>query len=146
MPGLFAASFLTAADGAVILVYLGGIIAFGLWSGRHAQSTRDYFLGGRNLPWWSVGFSIVATETSALTFIGVPAMAYGPDHLTFLQIILGYVIARILLAMVLVPHYFRGEIYSPYQLFHQAFGNAARRTAGGFFSCPAFWRRACASM
>ncbi len=128
-----AVQHLDAADWAVIAAYLALVIGFGVWSGRHARDTRDYFLGSRNLPWWAVGFSIIATETSALTFIGVPALAYGPDHLTFLQIILGYVLARVLLAVVLVPHYFRGEIYSPYQLFERAFGPAARRTAGGFF-------------
>ena len=128
-----AVQHLGAADWVVIAAYLALIIGFGVWSGRHARDTRDYFLGSRNLPWWVVGFSIIATETSALTFIGVPALAYGPDHLTFLQIILGYVLARVLLAVVLVPHYFRGEIYSPYQLFERAFGPAARRTAGGFF-------------
>lgn len=127
------APHLSAADWGVILAYLGGVIGFGLWAGRRAQDTRDYFLGGRNLPWWAVGCSIIATETSALTFLGVPALAYGPDHLTFIQIILGYVLARVVLAVVLVPHYFRGEIYSPYQLFERAFGPAARRTAGGFF-------------
>jgi SSS family transporter len=124
---------LSALDWLVIMVYLSAVVAFGIWAGRGQRTTRDYFLGSRNMPWWGVGFSIVATETSALTFIGVPAMAYGPDHLTFIQIILGYVIARIILAIVLVPHYFKGEIYSPYQLFEQAFGSAARRTAGGFF-------------
>jgi SSS family transporter len=124
---------LALGDWLVIVAYLAGILAFGLWSGRGQKNTRDYFLGSKNMPWWGVGFSIVATETSALTFIGVPAMAYGPDHLTFIQIILGYVIARIILALVLVPHYFKGEIYSPYQLFAQAFGPAARRTAGGLF-------------
>ncbi len=128
-----AVQHLDAADWVVIAAYLALIIGFGVWSGRHARNTRDYFLGSRNLPWWAVGFSIIATETSALTFLGVPALAYGPDHLTFVQIILGYVLARVLLAVVLVPHYFRGEIYSPYQLFERAFGPAARRTAGGFF-------------
>lgn len=128
-----ATRFLGAADWAVIAIYLAAIIAFGIWSGRHQQSTRDFFLGSKNMPWWSVGFSIVATETSALTFLGVPAMAYGSDDLTFIQIIIGYVIARVILAVVMVPHYFRGEIYSPYQLFERAFGPAARRTAGGFF-------------
>ncbi|HNQ88731.1 MAG TPA: hypothetical protein PKM73_08970 [Verrucomicrobiota bacterium] len=120
-------------DGLVILAYMAGIIGFGLWQGRGQRSTRDYFLGSKNMPWWGVGFSIVATETSALTFIGVPAMAFGADALTFIQIIFGYVLARVVLAIVLVPHYFKGEIYSPYQLFADAFGPAARRTAGGFF-------------
>lgn len=123
---------LTLADWLVVCLYLAGIIAFGMWFGKGQKTTRDYFLGSRNLPWWGVGFSIVATETSALTFIGVPAMAFGSD-LSFIQIIVGYVIARIILAIVLVPHYFKGEIYSPYQLFAQAFGPAARQTAGGLF-------------
>lgn len=124
---------LNFADWAVIVGYLGGIVALGIWLGRDQRNTRDYFLGGRNIPWWGVGLAIVATETSALTFIGVPAMAYGGDHLTFVQIIIGYVIARVILAVVMVPHYFKGEIYSPYQLFSQAFGVSARRTAGLFF-------------
>lgn len=120
------------ADWSVIILYLSGIIAFGLWLGAGQKDTRDYFLGSRSLPWWGVGMAIVATETSALTFIGVPAMAYGGD-LSFIQIILGYVIARLILAVVMVPHYFRGEIYSPYQLLQNAFGPAARRTAAAFF-------------
>ena len=126
-------NYLSPADGWVIAVYLIGIIAFGLWFGRGQHNTRDYFLGGKNIPWWGVGLSIVATETSALTFIGMPAMAYGPDNLTFLQIIIGYVLARAVLAWVMVPHYFRGEIYSPYELFARAFGPEARRTVGAFF-------------
>lgn len=125
--------YFNAADWLVILTYLVGIIGFGLWQGRGQASTRDYFLGSKNMPWWGVGFSIIATETSALTFIGVPAMAFGADGMTFIQIILGYALARVILAVVLVPHYFKGEIYSPYQLFAHAFGPAARRTAGGFF-------------
>ena len=125
-------NFLTAADWLVIGLYLLGIIWLGIWFGKDQKNTRDYFLGSKNIPWWCIGFSIVAAETSALTIIGVPAMAYG-TNLAFIQIILGYVIARIILAVVLVPHYFRGEIYSPYQLFGDAFGPAARQTAGGFF-------------
>ena len=124
--------YLEAADWLVISVYLVGIILFGLRFGRDQKNARDYFLGSKNIPWWGVGFSIVATETSALTFIGVPALAYG-TNLAFIQIIIGYVIARIVLAIVLVPHYFKGEIYSPYQLFSDAFGPAARRTAAGIF-------------
>lgn len=126
-------AFFNTADWIVIIGYLTLTIGFGLWQGRGQVSTKDYFLGSQTMPWWGVGFSIVATETSALTFIGVPAMAFGGDGLTFIQIIIGYAIARVILAVVLVPHYFKGEIYSPYQLFAQAFGPGARRTAGGFF-------------
>ena len=127
-------SFLNAADWTVILLYIGGIVALGTWFGRGQHNTRDYFLGGKDIPWWGIGLSIVAAETSALTIIGVPAMAYGKNgDLSFIQLIIGYVIARIILAVVMVPHYLKGEIYSPYQLFSDAFGENARRTAGGFF-------------
>ncbi len=126
-------SYLTAADWTVIVGYLLGMIVLGVWLGKGQRNTRDYFLGSRNLPWWGVGMSIIATETSALTFVGVPAMAYGKQNLTFIQIVAGYVLARIILAVVLVPHYFKGEIYSPYQLFDRAFGPSARRLAAVFF-------------
>jgi SSS family transporter len=125
-------SYFSVGDWAVIVLYILGITALGLWFGKDQQNARDYFLGSRNIPWWGIGFSIVAAETSALTIIGVPAMAYGGD-LTFIQMIVGYVLARIVLALVMIPHYFKGEIYSPYQLFANTFGPAARRTAAGFF-------------
>lgn len=121
-----------AADWLVILAYLLGIIGLGVWFGKDQRTTRDYFLGSKNIPWWGIGLSIVAAETSALTIISVPAMAFG-GNMAFLQIIIGYVIARILLAIVMVPHYLRGEIYSPYQLLENAFGPSARRLVGGFF-------------
>ena len=120
------------ADWLVIVAYLGGIVALGVWFGRDQHSTRDYFLGSRNIPWWGIGLSIVAAETSALTIIGVPAIAYGSDIL-FIQMIAGYVIARLILAVVLVPHYLSGEIYSPYQLLEQHLGRGPRRLAGAFF-------------
>ncbi|HEY5909364.1 MAG TPA: sodium/solute symporter [Verrucomicrobiae bacterium] len=125
-------SYFSAGDWLIILLYLLGIIGLGLWFGKDQHNTRDYFLGSRNVPWWGIGFSIVAAETSALTIIGVPAMAYG-DNIAFIQMIVGYVVARIILAVVLVPHYFKGEIYSPYQLFADKFGPSARQTAAGFF-------------
>src|SRR6266568_9337414 len=125
-------SYFSAGDWAIICLYLLGIIGLGLWFGKDQHNTRDYFLGSKTVPWWGIGLSIVAAETSALTIIGVPAMAYG-DNIAFLQMVIGYVIARIILALVLVPHYFKGEIYSPYELFARAFGPAARQTAGGFF-------------
>src|SRR5271157_3316634 len=125
-------SYFGAGDWAVILLYLLGIVGLGVWFGKDQRTTRDYFLGSKNVPWWGIGLSIVAAETSALTIIGVPAMAYGGD-LAFVQMLIGYVLARIILAIVLVPHYFKGEIYSPYQLFANTFGPSARQTAGGFF-------------
>ncbi len=127
MPG-----HLTPADWIVIVGYLVGITALGIWLGRDQRSTRDYFLGSRNIPWWGIGASIVATETSALTIIGVPAIAYG-SNILFIQMIVGYVIARVVLAAVMVPHYLKGEIYSPYQLLEQHLGRAPRQLAGAFF-------------
>jgi solute:Na+ symporter, SSS family len=120
------------ADWTVIVLYLLGMISLGVWFGKDQHNARDYFLGGRNLPWWSVGLSIVATETSALTFIGVPALAFGGD-IAFIQMVIGYVIARVILAVIMVPHYFKGEIYSPYQLLANSFGEPSRRVASGFF-------------
>jgi solute:Na+ symporter, SSS family len=123
---------LSVADWALVAGYLAGIVALGIWFGRGMRDARDYFLGSRNVAWWGIGMSIVATETSALTIIAVPAMAYG-DNLTFIQMVFGYVLARVLLAVFMVPHYFRGEIYSPYELFDRAFGRGARQTAASFF-------------
>ena len=104
---MLAAASLAPADWAVIALYLTGIITLGLWLGRGQKTTRDYFLGGRDLPWWGVAFSIIATETSALTFIGVPAMRFAEGgNLGFIQVVFGYAIGRILLAVVMVPIYF----------------------------------------
>src|SRR6266516_3366255 len=124
--------YFESADWLVIAVYLVGIILFGLWIGKDQKNTRDYFLGSKNIPWWGIGLSIVAAETSALTIIGVPGMAYA-SNIGFIQMIAGYVIARIILAVVMVPHYLSGEIYSPYQLFANTLGQSGRRMAGGLF-------------
>jgi SSS family transporter len=125
-------NYFNLGDWGIILGYLLGIIALGIWFGKDQRNTRDYFLGNKTVSWWAIGFSIVAAETSALTIIGVPSMAYG-GNIAFLQMIIGYVIARIILAIVLVPHYFKGEIYSPYQLFANTLGPGARQTAAGLF-------------
>jgi SSS family transporter len=124
--------YFSAGDWAVIVVYLGAMIALGVWFGKDQKNTRDYFLGRRTTPWWAIGLSIIATETSALTIIGVPAIAYG-GNLMFIQMIIGYVIARVILAVVMVPHYLRGEIFSPYQLLEDRLGHGPRRVAGGLF-------------
>src|SRR5262245_8791363 len=124
--------YFNVGDWLVIIGYLGGIIALGIWFGKDQRNTRDYFLGSKNIPWWGIGVSIVAAETSALTIIGVPAIAYG-GNILFIQMIVGYVIARIILAVVMVPHYLSGEIYSPYQLLEQHLGRSPRRLAGALF-------------
>ena len=124
--------FFNAGDWLIIAAYLLGIIGLGVWFGKDQRNTRDYFLGSKNIPWWGIGLSIVAAETSALTIIGVPAMAFGGD-IAFIQMIVGYVIARIILAAVMVPHYFSGEIYSPYQLLEKNLDQSVRRFAGGVF-------------
>ena len=123
---------LSIGDWTVIGLYLFGIIGLGVWFGKDQRTTRDYFLGSKNIPWWGIGLSIVAAETSALTIIGVPAIAFGGD-MAFLQMIFGYVIARVILAAVMVPHYFSGEIYSPYQLLEKHLGQGVRRYAGALF-------------
>jgi solute:Na+ symporter, SSS family len=124
--------YFSVGDWIVIIAYLGGIVGLGVWFGKDQRNTRDYFLGSRNIPWWGIGISIVAAETSALTIIGVPAIAYG-GNIMFIQMIVGYVIARVILAIVMVPHYLSGEIYSPYQLLEQHLGRGPRRLAGGLF-------------
>jgi len=123
---------LVAIDWIIIVLYFILLIGFGIWLGRGQRNARDYFLGGRDLPWLSVALSILATETSALTFIGVPAMAYAGD-LGFMQIVIGYAVGRVLLAFLMVPYYFKNEIYSPYALIGKSFGPFAQKIGALFF-------------
>src|SRR3712207_4098154 len=106
---------LTWADYLVVTAYLVSITAFGSWFARFQKTTRDYFLTDRSVPWWAICFTIVATETSTLTFIGVPVQAYtGGGNMTFLQLVLGYIIGRILISILFIPAYFRGELFTSY--------------------------------
>ena len=123
---------ISAIDLAIILVYLTGITLFGVWFRRSQHSLRDYFLGGRSAPWWAIASSLVATETSTLTIIGTPAIAYD-GNLGFLQLVLGYLVARVILCVVLVPQYFQGEFYTAYQLLEKRFGARIRRSAAVVF-------------
>ena len=99
---------LTPLDYTVIAIYLVGVLGIGAWIGGRQTSRTDYFLGSRSLPWWAVCFSIVATETSTLTVIGVPAVAYA-GTMTFLQLTLGYLIGRIAVSVIMLPRYASGE-------------------------------------
>ena len=123
---------LTALDLVVLVAYGVGVVALGLRAGGRQTSTADYFLGGRDLPWWAVCFSVVATETSTLTVIGVPAVAYG-GALTFLQLAVGYIIGRSIVATVLLPRYFRGEQSTAYAFLGERFGDGMRGLASVTF-------------
>jgi SSS family solute:Na+ symporter len=119
-------------DLAVIIVYLVGITLFGIAFRRGQRDIRDYFLGGRTAPWWALAFSIVATETSTLTIIGTPALAFA-GNLGFLQLVFGYVVGRIVLVVVFIPRYFRGEFYTAYQLIERRFGAKTKTVAASTF-------------
>jgi len=113
-------------DALVLVAYLVGVTLLGVWVGRRQKDARDYFVADRAIPWWAVLFSIVATETSALTFISTPGLAYR-TNLGFLQIVVGYLLGRIAVATLLLPRYFEGEIVTAYALLEKRFGLATRR-------------------
>jgi SSS family transporter len=119
-------------DLAIILLYIVGITLFGLRFRKGQQDIRDYFLGGRTAPWWAIAFSIVATETSLLTVIGTPALAFA-GNLGFLQLVIGYIIGRILICFIFIPQYFRGELFTAYQLIEQRFGARMKSIAAATF-------------
>src|SRR5213596_3449297 len=119
-------------DIVVIFAYFVAVIVFGLLLAGRQRDASDYFLGHRGLPWWALMFSIVATETSAVTVISVPGLA-ARGNLTFLQIAFGYLAGRIGVAALLLPGYFEGTQDTAYQRLERRFGPVARRTASGVF-------------
>jgi SSS family transporter len=119
-------------DLAIVIAYLLGVTALGMRFRRGSQDAREYFLGGRTAPWWALAFSIVATETSTLTIIGTPAISYG-GNLTFLQLVFGYLIGRVLIVLLFLPGYFRGEFLTAYALIEKRFGVRARAVAATTF-------------
>ena len=119
-------------DFAVLVLYMAGVTLWGAWLGRANRGGTDYFLGSRNLPWWAVMLSVVATETSTLTFLSIPGVAY-LGTLAFLQLALGYLVGRAVVGWILLPAYYRGELSTAYALLETRFGGAARRSASGVF-------------
>ena len=119
-------------DLGIVIAYLLGVTALGVYFRRGSQDAKDYFLGGRTAPWWALAFSIVATETSTLTIIGTPAISYG-GNMTFLQLVFGYLIGRILIVVLLLPGYFRGEFFTAYALIEKRFGPRTRAVAATTF-------------
>jgi SSS family solute:Na+ symporter len=120
------------SDYAVIVMYLVAITLFGSWFARFQKTTRDYFLADRSSPWWAICFTIVATETSTLSFIGVPAQAYG-GNMAFLQLAFGYIIGRVIVSVVFIPAYFRGELVTSYELLQRRFGPSVKTAASAIF-------------
>src|SRR6266704_3209757 len=128
-------------DLAIVIAYLLAITALGARF-RRVQRTaatgdttavgREYVLGGRTAPWWALAFSIVATETSTLTIIGTPAISYA-GNLTFIQLVFGYLIGRVLIVLLLLPGYFRGEFFTAYALIEKRFGEKMRAVAASTF-------------
>ena len=123
---------LNRLDFAIIALYLAGITLFGLRFRKKQRTLRDYFLAGRDIPWWAIALSIVAAETSTLTIISIPGLAYD-TNLTFLQVVMGYVVGRIVISFVLLPHYFRGDLYTAYELIERRFGRGLRSLTAGLF-------------
>lgn len=123
---------LTPLDYAIIAIYLVAVIGFGIWSGGRQRTVEGYFLGNRDVPWWAVCFSVVATETSTLTIIGIPAVAY-LGSLTFLQLTLGYFIGRVIVSVTLLPHYAAGELPTAYAFLGKRFGPTLRSAASVTF-------------
>src|SRR5579864_5465213 len=123
---------LNRLDFAIIGLYLAGITLFGLRFRKKQRTLRDYFLAGREIPWWAIALSIVAAETSTLTIISIPGLAYD-SNLTFLQVVMGYVVGRVVISFVLLPHYFRGDLYTAYELIERRFGRNLRSLTATLF-------------
>ena len=119
-------------DLGVIALYLVAITWFGARFRRSQKSLRDYFLGGHAAPWWAIALSIVSAETSTLTVIGTPALSFGANF-QFLQVVFGYLLARIVISTLFLPHYFRGEMYTAYELMRRRFGERIRKVTAGTF-------------
>jgi len=125
---------INAVDASIVIVYLLAVLIFGLWVGRGQRTSEDYFLGSRSLPWGILLLSIVATETSTVTFLslpGIPAAMNG--NLTFLQVAIGYIVGRLLIIYVLLPIYFRSETFTAYEVLEARFGKLSRRLTSVLF-------------
>ena len=122
----------------IIFGYLIGVTAFGVWFSGRQKTTENYFVGDRSVPWWAIAMSIVATETSTITFISVPGIAFAKGgNFQFLQLVMGYMLGRIVISLLFIPMYFRGELQTVYQLLGERFGNRVKMLASALFAVGA---------
>src|SRR5271157_982282 len=119
-------------DLGVIVFYLAGITWFGTQFRESQKTLKDYFLGGRTAPWWAISLSIVSAETSTLTIIGTPPLAYAGSYV-FLQVVFGYLLARVVISTIFLPQYFRGQLFTAYELMQRRFGARTRRVTAAIF-------------
>jgi SSS family transporter len=119
-------------DLAIIAAYLAGVTWFGARFRQSQTTLKDYFLGGRTAPWWAIALSIVSAETSTLTIIGTPPLAYAGSYV-FLQIVFGYLLARLVISTIFLPRYFEGQMFTAYELMQRRFGPHVRKVASGIF-------------
>jgi SSS family solute:Na+ symporter len=130
---------LHALDLIIILAYMAGVVLLGWFFSRKQKDLRDYFLSDHDVPWWALAASIVATETSVVTFISVPAFAYTANargeggNFTFLQLVVGYLVGRFIIVALFIPLYFRGELFTVYQILDRRFGGRVKRAAASLF-------------
>jgi SSS family transporter len=118
----------------IIFGYLIGVTLFGVWFAPKQETTEDYFVGDRSVPWWAIAASIVATETSTITFISVPGIAFAKGgNFQFLQLVFGYMLGRIVISLLFIPMYFRGELQTVYQLLGMRFGSKVKMLASALF-------------
>src|SRR5215203_6313383 len=121
-------------DLVIIFGYLIGITAFGIWYAGKQETTEEYFVGNRNVPWWAIAMSIVATETSTITFISVPGIAFAKNgNFEFLQLVFGYLLGRVVISLLFIPMYFKGELFTVYQLLGDRFGEKVKMLASSLF-------------
>ncbi|HEX6863384.1 MAG TPA: sodium:solute symporter [Thermoanaerobaculia bacterium] len=121
-----------ALDIAILVAYMAGMVLLGSWLGRGARDVAEYAVGGRDQSWWLILFSIIATETSAVTFLSIPGFAY-ERNFTWIQIALGFVAGRFVVAFLLLPEYFKGTLFTSYEVLHRRFGGATKQTASVLF-------------
>ena len=116
---------LSTIDWTIMLVTLLGIVAFGVWKTRSVNNAKSYLLGDKDLKWWTIGLSIMATQASAITFLSVPGKAF-QDGMGFAQFYFGMPIAMVILCIFFLPIYYKLNVYTAYQYLENRFGVETR--------------------